>query len=236
MQENVINFYSHVMGRSIDLLVTGHWGYPILMFPTSMGNAFQNRDSGLLEAIRPWIDGGRVKTYNIDSIDFQSFYAKDLSPAQKIHNYNLYSRFLIEELVPQIQKESNVHRIGTAGCSFGAYHAANFAFRNPGVTDFLIAMSGAFDIKSFMKGYYDDNVYFNNPVDYLVNAESWKYNHLRIVLGTSDWDICREDNIRMSRLLGEKQINHWYDEKKWAPHDWPLWNNMFPEYLLAYLN
>jgi len=42
---------------------------------------------------------------------------------------------------------------------------------------------------------------------------------MKIVLGTSDWDICRGDNINLSRILGEKQINHWYDEKKWITHD-----------------
>ena len=92
-------------------------------------------------------------------------------------------------------------------------------------------MSGAFDIKSFMKGYFDDNVYFNNPIDYMQNQDSWKYNHMKIVLGTSDWDICKGDNINMSRILAARGIDHWYDEKKWASHDWPLWRMMFPEYI-----
>ena len=34
----------------------------------------------------------------------------------------------------------------------------------------------------------------------------------------------------------KKVINHWYDEKKWATHDWPLWNMMFPEYLNSVIN
>jgi esterase/lipase superfamily enzyme len=75
----------------------------------------------------------------------------------------------------------------------------------------------------------------NNPEDYLPNADGWIYNHMKIVLGTSDWDICRGDNINLSRILGEKQINHWYDEKKWITHDWPLWKMMFPEYINAFL-
>ena len=40
-----------------------------------------------------------------------------------------------------------------------------------------MSMSGAFDIKSFMHGYYDNNVYFNNPVDFvpgLNHPELWK--------------------------------------------------------------
>ena len=56
MQEEHIDFHSHILGKSLDLLITGHWGYPILMFPTSMGTAFQNRDSGLLKSIEPLLN------------------------------------------------------------------------------------------------------------------------------------------------------------------------------------
>jgi esterase/lipase superfamily enzyme len=231
MYENHIKFYSHILGRDIDVLINGHWGYPILMFPTSMGNYLQNKDFGLNHSVANWVNEGKIKLYNVDSIDFQSFYAKDLSPAIKIYNYNLYTRFLKEEFVPYLQRECNVHRIAVAGCSFGGYHCTNFALKYPDVVAYCFSMSGSFNIKSFMGSYYDDNVYYNNPIDFMQNAESWKYNHMNIVLGTSDWDICRQDNIAMSRLLANKGIEHWYDEKKWASHDWPLWNMAFPEYV-----
>jgi esterase/lipase superfamily enzyme len=211
--------------------VIGHWGKPLLMFPTSMGNANQNNDFDLFDTIRERINRGEMKVYNVDSIDFQSFYAKDLSAKIKIYNYSLYMRFLSEELVPWIQRESNVHRIAVGGCSFGGFHAATFAFKFPDLVYALISMSGAYNIRHFMKGYYDDNVYFNNPVDFVPNVENWKYSHMKIVLGTSDWDICRQDNVEFSRLLSHVGIDHWYDEKKWTPHDWPLWKMMFPEYI-----
>lgn len=231
MKEEYINFYSHILGRPIELLVTGHWGYPLLMFPTSMGNAFQNRDSGLLNSISSLINEGKIKTYNIGSIDFETFYGKHLPAHIKIKNYEKYTQFIKEELIPQIQKEASVHRIGLAGCSFGAYHAVNFAFKYPNLADFVIGLSGAYDITTFMKGHYDDNVYFNNPIDFMKNAETRKYNHLKIILGTSDWDICREDTLKFSHVLSNKKINHWCDEKKWSKHDWPLWNMAFPEYI-----
>lgn len=231
MKEKHIKFYSHILSSDIDILISGHWGYPILMFPTSMGNYLQNKDSGLLDTVDDLVDAGIIKLYNVNSIDFKSFYAKDLPTYTKIYNYNLYSQFLKKELVPAIQHECGVHRIAVAGCSFGGYHCTNFAFKNPDMVDNLISMSGAFSIKKFMKGHHDDNVYFNEPMDFMVNADSWKFNHMNIVLGTSDWDICREENLNMSRLLTNKGINHLYDEKRWASHDWPLWKIMFSEYV-----
>lgn len=235
MQEKHTSFYSHTLGRDLDLMTYGHWGFPILLFPTSMGDAYQNKNFGLIDSVADKIDRGDIKIYTIESIDNESFYGKHLPPKSRISNYERYTKFLKDELIPFIQRDSNTHRIGIGGCSFGAYHAANFAFKNPDLVDFLIAMSASFNIRNFLDGYFDDDVYFNNPIDFMPNAESWIYNHIKIVLGTSDWDICRDDNIAMSRLLGDKQINHWYDEKKWIAHDWPLWNSMFPEYLNAFL-
>jgi esterase/lipase superfamily enzyme len=201
------------------------------MFPTSMGGYLQNKEFGLLDTVDDLVDAGKIKLYNVETIDFQSFYAKDLPAQAKIYNYNLYTQFLKEELVPAIQIECGVHRIAVAGCSFGGYHCTNFAFKNPDLVAHLFSMSGAFSIKSFIKNHYDDNVYFNEPMDFMNHVESWKFKHMNIVLGTSDGDICREDNLQMSILLSNKGINHIYDEKRWASHDWPLWKIMFSEYV-----
>ncbi len=64
-------------------------------------------------------------------------------------------------------------------------------------------MSGSYDIKSFLDGYFDDNVYFNNPPDYLQGmSDEWflaRYRQMKIVLGTSDWDMCLDANVKMAR-------------------------------------
>ncbi len=92
-------------------------------------------------------------------------------------------------------------------------------------------MSGIFDIRSFTDGYYDDNIYFNNPVDYLPNDDNpwlWK---MDIVLGTADADSCRGQNELLSGLLTRKNIGHWLDIRPDRNHDWPVWKEMFPYYL-----
>ena len=57
------------------------------------------------------------------------------------------------------------------GASLGAYHAANTLFKHPDVVKRCFALSGVYDMKRFMDGAYDDNFYFNNPVDYLANID-----------------------------------------------------------------
>jgi len=231
LQENHISYYSHYLGRSIDLLVYGHWGYPILLFPTTMGRFYQTKDMGLIESVRGLVESGKYKIYCIDSIDADSWYGKYLHPGTRVANHAQYDKFLTHELVPMIQTQCSVDKIGVAGCSFGGFHAANFAFKHPEQVAYLISMSGAFNIRSFLDGHYDDNVYFNNPVDYMPQEQGWRYGHMKIVLGTSEWDICLHANRTLSNILNSKGINHWLDVRGWEKHDWPLWNNMLPEYL-----
>lgn len=82
-----------------------------------------------------------------------------------------------------------------------------------------------------MDGYSEGLVYFNCPRKFVKNDEAWKYQHMQIVLSTSDWDICLEQTREMARILTEKGINFWYGERKWIKHDWPLWRIVFPQFV-----
>jgi len=230
------DYYSHILGMSLQVEVTGHYGYPVIMFPTSNGQYTQNHDFHLNGSINWFVEQGKVKLYNIQTIDSLSFYDESIPPQQRIRNYEKYVQFLIREFVPYIRKLHQTHRVAVAGASFGGYHAANFAFRFPDVVSHLFCLSGAFSIRNFMDGYSDDLVYFNCPKEFVKYDEAWKYRHMHIVLSTSDQDICRDKNREMADILREKGIDFWYDERKWISHDWPLWRMVFPTFIGAYFS
>ena len=227
-------YFSNTLNRNINLEVTGHWGHPILMFPSSGGKYTHNSDFGLNESVMRYVEEGRIKLYNVETIDMLSFYADDLPADVIIHNYELYMSFLKDELIPYIQKECNSHRLAVAGCSFGGFHAANTAFRFPDVVSHLFSLSGVFNIRNFTPDSDDMRIYYNCPNEFMVDEESWKYKHMQIVLSTSDWDSCKPKNENMAGILESKGIPYWYDEKKWIEHDWPLWKMVFPEYVEKY--
>jgi esterase/lipase superfamily enzyme len=231
VQENYRKWYSHHLGRDIEMLVYGNWGYPVVLFPTSMGHYYEYKDFGLTETARWFVETGKVKLYCIGSIDKDSWYAKHLHPGTRIWNHVLYDKFLHEELVPGIQRECNIQKIGVSGASFGGYHALNFAFRHPEQVGHLLTMGAAFDIRSFLGGYYDDNVYYNNPPDFMPGAQNNEFYHMNIVLGTSEYDFCKGGNYQMSDILNRKGIRHKLDVTPWGDHDWPVWKDQFPRYL-----
>ena len=231
MKEDYHKWYSPTLSLDIEMLVFGHAGYPLVLFPTTMGKHNECRDMQLIESAKWFLDEGLVQIYCPDSINELSWYDKNIHPADRVKNHIVYDEFIMNEIVNPICSERGIQKVAVAGVSFGGYHAANFAFKHPERVSHMFSLSGSFDIKSFLDGYYDDNVFYNNPVDFLTDSNHPDLWNMNIILGTSDWDICLEANQILAKILSDKNIPFWFDERKWAEHDWPIWRQMFPHYL-----
>jgi esterase/lipase superfamily enzyme len=235
LKEEHFKWYTNYLDRDFEMLVFGHSGYPIILFPTSKGRYYENKDFKLVESAAHLIDEGKIKIYCPDGVDADSWYNYSILPADRVKTHNGYENLILYDVIEYIKHDLGEVRIGAAGCNFGAYHAANLAFRHPDLISYLICMGGTFDIKQFIYGYYDDNCYFNNPPDYLPNLDDpWYLEQIRkmgIILGTGDQDMCLGDNVRLAKILNDKGINNWLDIRKGAGHDWQWWREMFPDYL-----
>jgi esterase/lipase superfamily enzyme len=225
------SWQSPTLGLNVDMLTFGTEGFPLIIFPTSMGMHNENRDFKLIESIGWFIDNRIVKVYCPDGIDKHSWYNKEASPEDRVKNHILYDRMLVEELYPRMKDETGFHRIGTAGCSFGGYHALNFALRHPEITAAVFSLAGKFDIRNQMDGIYNDDVYFNNPIDFLPElADPWLWK-MQIFLGSAEYDMCLDANYNMAHVLGTKQVPHLLHVKPNDKHDWPCWREQLPHFL-----
>ena len=217
------------------MLVFGETGYPLILFPTSKARYYQAKDFGLIDAISKFVDSGKVKIYCPDSLDNESWYNEAIHPAERIKHHIMYENLILRDVVDYAIHETDQKKVIVAGCSFGGYHSANIAFKHPDKVSYLLSMSGASNVKRLLKDYYDDNVYFNNPPDYLTNLkDSWYLDRIKkigIILGVGGDDICLEENLILSEILKKKQIPHWLDLRQNAKHDWPWWKQMFFDYL-----
>jgi len=233
MNERHIRWWTPHLSREFEMLVFGDGhGIPLVLFPTSFGRFYQNKDFHVIDACAPHIESGKVTIYCPDAIDLDSFYNKAIHPADRIRTHMAFENVIIHDVFDHARRECSAHRVAMCGASLGAYHAVNIAFRHPDLVSHLISLSGAFDISDFFSGYYDDNVYFNSPYDYLPNMpDTWRFNHMSIILGTGEWDNTRHESLRLSGILNSKGINHWLDDRKWCGHDWNYWRDMLPFYL-----
>jgi esterase/lipase superfamily enzyme len=227
--------YSQELHRDMEALVFGHAGSPLLVFPTSMGRFFEYEDRGVIGVLAPKIERGELQVFCPDAVDTESWYNKSVHPRVRVMRHLQYERYILHEFLPFVRWKNQTPLLEVTGCSFGGYHAVNFALKHPDVVTHCVSMSGAFDIHQFLDGYYDDDCYFNCPPDFLPNqGDDWflsRYRKMNIVLGSADWDICLDQNVKFSAILNAKGIPHWLDV--WgdnSKHDWPLWQRMAVKY------
>src|SRR6266850_1320725 len=182
MKREYHRWHSPRLGIELGVVVYGHYGPPLLGFPTSAGDETELEGQSMVGALADFIDAGRVKFFTINSVNGLSFYNKGAHPFHRSYVQSVFDSYLREEVVPFIWNncQSPGIAISTMGASFGAYHAANSLFKHPDVIKRCFAMSGVYDLRNFMDGLYDDNFYFNNPVDSLANwgpdgGHDWPY-------------------------------------------------------------
>jgi esterase/lipase superfamily enzyme len=236
MHREYIAWDSPTLGRRMELLWYGTGGKPMIWFPTSAGRFYQNEDFGLIGAVGDLIDAGEIQVCCVDSVDAESFYAKDRPPADRIRRHDQYDQYLVKEIVPFMRTRANsAGRIATLGASFGAYHAVNFGFRHPDLVDKVIGFSGKYDIHSFLDGYWDHLCYFHCPTANVPNMDAeWvgNLNSMDIAIVTGETDNIVEGSKQMIAILAAKGIRHRGDI--WgAPygHDWPWWKAQIRSYV-----
>jgi esterase/lipase superfamily enzyme len=231
MQRAYHKFHSGALGRDMELLHFGASGVPLLAFPTSMGRFFQWEDFSLIGALAEWIDGGKLQVICVDSVDEESWYAKDKAPADRVVRHLQYERYILDEVLPGMP----VPPIA-CGASFGALHAALLALRHPTRLKGFIALSGAYDTARWLDGYHDDNTYYTNPLAFLPGLADDAYlGPLRAmtpkVIATGEEDANVEDSKKLAALLRDKGVDVRLDLWPGWAHDWPYWKDMVRRYL-----
>lgn len=237
MKRTIDGWHSPSLGQHMPVVSYGHWGHPLLLFPTAAADFLENERFGLIGAVEPAIREGRVRVFSINSINNQAWMDRSLPVAEAARRQSLYSHYVEGEVVPYIRNacQSGDLRIATAGASFGAFHAANALFRRPDLFDAVTAMSGFYDLgPDYLHGYSDDNCYFNNPAWYLPNLEGDNLHLLQtackihILTGQGAYEAPHASR-RLSDILAARQIPHFLDV--WGDdvdHDWPWWLKMLP--------
>jgi esterase/lipase superfamily enzyme len=224
------------------VLAYGHWGRPVLAFPSEQGASWQYEERGMVEAIAPLLDAGRLKLYCVDSYDSQSWQAHDLPLEERARRHGSYERWILERVVPFVFDDcGGPAEILVTGPSFGAYHAANFALKRADLFPLAICQSGIYDVSALGWGERGDAVYFNNPADYVQHLHGDHLDWLRgrlsmlILCGQGQWEDTTgalESSKRFAGLLGEKGLRHELD--LWGhdvAHDWPSWRAQLAHHL-----
>lgn len=241
MNREIHKWWSPNLNKEMEIVVYGHYGFALLMFPTAAADFLEYERFMLIDQFSSLIDEGKLKAFSINSINNESWLNNNMHPAHKAIRHQQFNRYVLEEVVPFIHSHSKgLVPIYTTGASLGAFHSANTFFRRPDIFSGVIAMSGSYDLKDYTKGFFDDNVYFNSPVDYLTHwNDDFMLDKMRqgkIIITSGQGSYENPDASRnLSNILNSKGVPHLLD--LWGfdmPHDWPTWRQMLPYFLKNY--
>jgi esterase/lipase superfamily enzyme len=210
------------------------------MLPTAAADFLEYERFHLINSISSFLEAGKAKVYSVNSVNRLALLNENASPWERIEWLKRYDGYITEEVLPLIRDDCrDPHALPiVAGISLGAYLAGNTFFRHSDLFGGTILLSGSYDIRSYMGGFHNDDVYFNNPVEYLPRLDD--HYHLPILQSGSRRIIifsgqgayeAPERSRQLSGILSSKGIPHWLD--LWGHdvnHDWPWWRDAMPHY------
>jgi esterase/lipase superfamily enzyme len=235
MHREYHKWHSPSLGRDMELLIFGHGGARVIVYPTSQGRFYEWQDRGMHHALGEHLERGWIQLYCVDSVDAESWYSRWKHPVQMAERQEQYERYVLDEVLPLSAHKNPTPYVIATGASFGAYHAAALAFRHPHRVNRMLGLSGLYDIREIMGDYYDGRIQAHNPSDFVRHErDPWRLEALRrqdIILVTGRDDRFRGNNEWMSQVLWEKGVGNalrlW---DGWA-HDWPWWHEMVVRYI-----
>lgn len=226
----------------MELLVFGHAGAKVLVFPTRQGRFFDYENWGLVNALRSSIDNGHIRLFCVDGVDSESLYCGCVPPPTRVARHRQYERYVLDEVIPFMRSERGSDALIAHGCSIGAYHAVSLALRHPALFCKVVGLSGRYDLTrafgpfaDLFSGYYSEDVYFITPNHFVPNlADPGHLEPLRrmeIALAVGEQDPFHDSNRELSHALAGKGVAHRFDVWPGESHRARYWREMVPLYL-----
>lgn len=228
-------WHSPALGKPMDILVFGHGGARLLVFPTSMGTFTEWADRRMHEVLKDHLEQGWLQMFCLDQVNSESWNADTIHPGARAWRHLQYDAYLEHEVIPFTQSKNANPFCITTGASLGAYQAACFGMRHPHLVHRILGMSGLYDIKRLTSGYSDENVYRCNPMDFIPNEqdpdrlEALRRQDVILLIGKGDPQI--GNNRDFSGVLWNQGIGNALREWDGWAHDWPYWETMIKMYV-----
>ena len=244
MQTKALTHYSPSLGKEMHMMIYGHGGVPVLAFPTQDALCRQLEEFGFIGQISDYIEDGRIQLFVVDTVDLESWSARDAGKEWRAERQEQYFRYIVDQVIPLMQSENDALPL-TLGMSMGANHAAITFLRRPDLFCGMLAMSGVYNTDYFFDGFMNPVLYENAPERFLPNMPSDHpyislYNEKKIIfcVGQGAWEEDGERTLRnLKQVFERKGIHAWCDFWGYdVNHDWPWWFKQIRYFLPFLLN
>lgn len=222
---------SPALGRKAHVWCYGHFGPPLIAFPTAAGFAHEWQHQGMVEALSDLIGAGKLKLYCPETNISRSWLG-DGPAGPRLAAHQAYERFVLETLVPFVERDCRAPGIPIelAGASLGALYAGLFALKHPRRFRAALLLSGRYLASHFLGPCDDPAAYFDNPLAFVPNLhgaplDAVRQTHLTLVCGQGPYEEgCIEETRALAghcRRLGIPHIEDIWGHD--VAHDWIWW-------------
>jgi len=218
----------------------GHYGTPVLLFPTAGGDYEEVERFHLVSAAQGLIDAGRMKVFSVDGLSAHTW-LRGASQDDCVRAQRAFEAFLYDEVTPLIRRDcqSDTLEIITAGAGMGAFNAVAALCRHPDVFRSSLAMSGAFDVSRYVREQPTSALESVSPLHYVPHLpdnsglSALRHRFVQIACGEGAYEK-PEESRRLAQAFSSRGVPHHLDF--WGPaypHAWPTWRAMVQKYLPA---
>lgn len=237
MNREYHKWHSPALGREMELLVFGHAGPRMLVFPSRKQRFFEYEEHGMIHALRLPLLAGELQLVCVDGVDEESLYCFDKCPEHRIDRHLEFERYLLEEVLPFFARLNPHPSLTSHGCSFGAYHAMALALRHPEHFQRVLAFSGRYDLTlnsgdfhTLFHGFYDERLRSIMPSHFvpelLPGRQLRHIRRLRLTLVIGEEDPFYGDNLALSEAFTAKKIPHTLHTWVGNAHRFRYWRQM----------
>ena len=231
---------SAILGKDMHVNVYGKKGLPVIVFPTLAADPESLEEAGVIDELVDYLDSGIIQLFCTQTVDEESWGGAG-DPAERAQRQESFYHYVVDELVPLVQKVSKSKARPLAlGFDMGATHAAIALLRRPDLFQGCMCLSGSYDARRYFGDWMDATLYDNTPCAFLPNMPADHpyvavYNQRQLLFCTGQ-NASESDSLRTTREmdanLARLGVDAWCDY--WGgdvTHTWPWWKKQLRYFL-----
>ncbi|HCY88736.1 MAG TPA: esterase, partial [Chitinophagaceae bacterium] len=118
MKRELASWFSPALNKEMPIVSYGHYGFALLLVPTAAADYLEYERFQLMDTLAPFINGGKVRVFSINSINNESWLNNEMAGEHKAIRHNQFNEYVFNEVVPFIRTNTSAETpIITCGAS-----------------------------------------------------------------------------------------------------------------------
>src|SRR3954470_19552470 len=107
MKRELSGWFSPALQKEMPIVGYGDYGFALLLVPTAAADYLEYERFQLMDCLAPYIDGGKVRVFSVNSINNESWLNNDMLGEHKAIRHNQFNNYIFNEVVPFIKTNTS---------------------------------------------------------------------------------------------------------------------------------